>query len=119
MKHVRLGTTLAAFVLGATLTLATSPKAHADDARSKCEKRVDKAHEHYRHEIAEHGRHSQQADDAKAKLESEWDRCYTEAHGWYDPNHREWRTDRDWDRSYDWDHDRDRDRDHDHDHDHN
>ena len=49
--------------------------------------------------------------ESKAKLNAEWDRCYTEAHGWYDPNRREWRNDRDWDRNYDWDRDdRDRDR---------
>lgn len=112
MKHVKLGTTLAALALGATLTLATTPKAHADDdARSRCQSRVEKARDHYRHELREHGRGSHEAREAREKLNAEWDRCYTEARGWYDPNRREWRTDRDWDRNYDWDHDRDDDHD--------
>jgi hypothetical protein len=111
MNHVRIGTTLAALAMGVALTVATTPKAHADDARNRCQHRVEKAQDHYRHEIREHGKHSQQAEDAKAKMQSEWDRCYTEAHGWYDPNHHEWRTDRDWDRNYDWDYDHDNDHD--------
>ena len=107
MTHVRLGTTLAALALGATLTIATTPRAHAEDARARCQSRVERAHDHYRREVQGHGRNSPQAQDAKAKLQSEWGRCYTEAHGWYDPNRHEWRTDRDWDRNYDWDdHDR-------------
>lgn len=103
MNHLRLGSTVATMALGAALMIATTPRAHADDARSRCQHRVEKAQDQYRHEVDAHGRRSPQANDAKAKLESAFDRCYTEAHGWYDPNHHEWRTDRDWDRNYDWD----------------
>lgn len=113
MQFSKLGNMMAALSLGAALILATTPKAHADDARSKCQQRVEKAHDRYRHEAREHGRDSQQAQNARARLNEAWDRCYTEARGWYDPNRHEWRTDRDWDRNYDWDHDRDHDRDHD------
>jgi hypothetical protein len=106
MKHVKLGTTVAALLLGATLSVASVPKAHAEDARARCQSRVEKAHDHYVREAKGHGRNSPQAQEAKSKLQNEWNRCYTEAHGWYDPNRHEWRTDRDWDRNYDWDHDR-------------
>ena len=114
MKQVRFGTAIAGLLLGGALVVATAPKAHADDARSRCERRVDKAHDRYRHEVREHGRQSPQAQEARERLSNEWQRCYTEANGWYDPGRHQWRTDRDWDR-YNWDNDRDRDRDHDHD----
>jgi hypothetical protein len=102
MNHVKLGNAAAALALGAALMFATTPKAHADDARAKCQSRVEKADDHYRKEVNDHGRNSKQADDAKAKLQAEWNRCWTEAHGWYDPNRHEWRTQHDWDQNYDW-----------------
>jgi hypothetical protein len=113
MKSLRLGNTLAALALGGALVLATAPKAHADDhdGRSRCQNRVEKANHKYREEVREHGRHSEQAERAKSRLSSEWDRCYSESNGWYDPNRHEWRNDRDWDRNYNWDDDRDRDHD--------
>jgi hypothetical protein len=108
MDHSRLGNTLAALALGTALILTTTPAARADrDYRTRCQQRVEKAQERYRHEVHDHGKHSRQAENARAKMNAEWDRCWTEAHGWYDPNRHEWRTDRDWDRNYDWDHDRD------------
>jgi hypothetical protein len=114
MKHMRLGNALAALALGAALILAATPKVHADDGRAKCQSRVEKLNDRYRHEVRAHGRRSEQAEKAKSRLNAEWDRCYTQAHGWYDPNRHEWRTDRDWDRNYNWDNGDDRDRDHDH-----
>jgi hypothetical protein len=108
---------LGAFALGAALLFVTAPKAHADnDARNKCQQRVERAHDHYRREVQGHGRNSSQAQEAREKLQETWQRCYTEANGWYDPGRHEWRTDRDWDQ-YNWDNDRDRDRDHDRDRD--
>jgi hypothetical protein len=114
MNRLNLSAVLIAFAVGATLLFA--PSQASADARSHCQRRVEKAQQHYRQEAREHGRDSAQAQDARARLTSEWDRCYNEVHSWYDPNRHEWRNDRDWDRNYDWDHDRDdRDRDHDHD----
>ena len=113
MKHMRLGNALAALALAGALILATTPKAHADDGRSKCQSRVERANQHYRDEVRNHGRHSEQAEKSKSQLTAVWERCYSQAHGWYDPNRHEWRTDRDWDRNYNWDDD-DHDRDHDH-----
>lgn len=108
MNHWKLGNALAALALSAALILATTPSARADrDYRARCQHRVEKARERYRHEAHEHGKHSRQAENARVKLNAEWDRCWNEAHGWYDPNRHEWRTERDWDRNYDWDHDRD------------
>lgn len=108
--------TTATLAVAAAL-LVTMPVKASADSRSRCQQHVEKAREHYRHEVHEHGRHSRQAEEAKARLNAEWDRCWNEAHGWYDPDRHEWRTDRDWDRNYDWDRDdRDRDnRDHDRD----
>ena len=115
MMKFRLGNAIAALALGGALVLAAAPKAHADehDARAKCQSRTERANEHYREEVRNHGRHSPQAEKAKSQLTAVWDRCYSEAHGWYDPNDHQWRTDRDWDRNYNWDND-DHDRDHDH-----
>jgi hypothetical protein len=117
---MRLGNALAALALGGALVIVTVPKAHADndDARSRCQSRVERANDHYRKEVRAHGRHSEQAEKSKAQLNEVWNRCYSQANGWYDPNRREWRSDRDWDH-YNWDNDdRDRDRDRDHDHNH-
>lgn len=108
MVRVKLFSTLSALAVGAALFVAVPTKASAD-SRSNCQHRVDRAEQHYRHEAREHGKHSRQAEDAKARLNSEWDRCWNEAHAWYDPHRHEWRNDRDWDRNYDWDDDHDRD----------
>jgi hypothetical protein len=105
MKHLKIGTVLTGLVLSGALVVATAPKAHADDARAKCQHRVEKAHDQYRQEIRDHGKDSRQAQDARQRLANEWQRCYTDAHGWYDPDRHEWRTDRDWDH-YNWDNDR-------------
>jgi hypothetical protein len=105
MKRL-VSSTATAFLVAASLCAATVPKALAD-ARSSCQRRVEKAEDHYRHEAHEHGKHSRQAERAKARLNQIWEHCWNESHGWYDPHRHEWRTDRDWDRDYDWDHDRD------------
>jgi len=108
MNRLKVSDTIAAVALGAALLFTNLPKASADQ-RSRCQHKVEKAQEHYQHERHEHGKHSPQAEEAKAKLNETWDRCWNEAHGWYDPQRHEWRTDRDWDRNYDWDRDHDRD----------
>ena len=110
MVRLRLLSTVTAFAVVAVLFAAAPSKASADE-RSNCQRRVDKAEQHYSHEAREHGKHSRQAEDAKARLNADWDRCWNETHAWYDPHRHEWRTDRDWDRNYDWDYDHDRDRD--------
>ena len=107
MNYLKLSSTIAACALGITLIFAT-PKASANE-RTRCQHKVEKAEEHYRHEVHEHGKHSPKAEEAKAKLNATWDRCWDEAHAWYDPQRHDWRTDRDWDRNYDWDRDHDRD----------
>jgi hypothetical protein len=106
MKHGKISGTLAALAVGGALLLTAPTRASADE-RSKCQGRVEKAEQRYRHEAHEHGKNSRQAQNARARLNSEWDRCWTTAHSWYDPHRHEWRTDRDWDRNYDWDRDRD------------
>ena len=105
MRNIKLGNAFAALALGAALLMATAPAAKADDGRTRCQNRVEKASHKYREEVREHGRHSRQAENAKAKLNAVWDRCYSESHGWYDPHRHEWRNDRDWDRNYNWDDD--------------
>jgi len=106
MKRLKFSSTATAFLVAASLCAVNVPKASAD-ARSNCQRRVEKAEDHYRHEAHEHGKHSRQAERAKARLNEIWEHCWNETHGWYDPHRHEWRTDRDWDRDYDWAHDRD------------
>ncbi|MBV9183924.1 MAG: hypothetical protein JO356_21675 [Acidobacteria bacterium] len=105
MNHLRLANAIAAFFVAAALCLTVPIKAFADE-RSSCQRRVENGERHYRHEVHEHGKHSRQAEHAKAKLNATWDRCWTRAHSWYDPYHHEWRTTRDWDQNYDWERDR-------------
>ena len=110
MNYRKLSSFVAGLAISATLVFSTAPKASAnDDTRTRCRSRVEKAEEHYRHEVREHGKRSGKAEEAKAKLNQEWEKCWADDHSWYDPHRHEWRTDRDWDRNYDWDHDRDRD----------
>lgn len=108
MNRLKLASTVAA--LAVTAVLLMTPLKAAADARSDCQHRIERAHQHYRDAVREKGRDSRQAQDARARLTSEWDRCYSSVHAWYDPNRHEWRNDRDWDRNFDWD---DHDRDHD------
>jgi len=110
MKFQRASTLITGLAIGATLLFSTAPKASAnDDSRTRCRSRVEKAQEHYRHEVREHGKRSGKAQEARAKMNQEWEKCWADDHAWYDPHRHEWRSDRDWDHNYDWDHDRDRD----------
>ena len=113
MRQANLKNAIIACAISAGLLCSSAGRVFADDdhGRTRCQHRVEKAEEHYRHEVREHGKHSPDAENAKAKMNAEWDRCWTESHGWYDPHRHEWRTDHDWDHNYDWDYD------HDHDHD--
>ena len=109
MKYRKMGSLVAGFALSTTLLISTPPRASAnDDERAECRSRVEKAQEHYRHELREHGKHSSKADEARAKLKEEFEKCWTHDQAWYDPDRQEWRTDRDWNQHYDWDRDRDR-----------
>lgn len=103
---LKIPSVIAGVALAMALFVAAPSKASAD-ARSNCQGRVEKAEQHYRGEVREHGRRSPQAENAKAKMNEAWERCWNEAHAWYDPHRHEWRTDRDWDRNYEWDNDRD------------
>ena len=108
MNSRKLRSLVAGLAICGTMVLSAGPKAAANDySRTRCRSRVEKAEQHYRHEVREHGRRSGKAEEAKAKLNQEWEKCYADDHAWYDPHRREWRHDRDWDRNYDWDHDRD------------
>jgi hypothetical protein len=92
-------------------SIVTAPPRARADQHGDCQRRVEKAEDHYRKESHEHGKHSRQAQEARTKLNETWDRCWSTTHAWYDPHRHEWRTDRDWDRNYDWDRDGDHDRD--------
>jgi len=116
MRGLKLSHVLASLALGAALVAVGTPITRADDrGRSRCHQQTERAQQEYQQEAREHGRHSPQAEKARARLNSVWDRCYNEVHSWYDPHSQQWRNDRDWDRNYDWDRDGDRDRDRDHD----
>ena len=102
MNRSKIPHAISSFVLAAALCMTASTFSSADE-RTRCQHRVEGAEQHYRHEVHLHGKHSRQAEKAKAKLNELWTHCWREAHAWYDPYHRQWRTDRDWDRNYDWD----------------
>jgi hypothetical protein len=115
MKSLNLRHTTALLALGGSLLFVGAPAVRAEEhGRDRCQRDTEKAESKYREEVREHGRRSRQADDARARLNQVFDRCYSESSGWYDPHRREWRSDRDWDRNYDWDRDGDNDRDRDH-----
>ena len=95
MRSLGFASAISIFAVVAVLLFSAPPKAAADDDRLRCQHRAEKAEEHYRHEVREHGKHSPKAQEAKAKLNQAWDRCWSEAHAWYDPDRHEWRTDRD------------------------
>jgi hypothetical protein len=84
---IKIPSVLTVAALAAACAVAVPSKAAADD-RTDCQKRVEKAQDHYRHEAHEHGKHSRQAQNARAKLNETWDRCWSATHSWYDP-HRE------------------------------
>ena len=73
MNCLKLSGALTAIAVGGVLFM--TPSRAAADARSNCQHRVEKARQHYRHEAREHGRESAQAQEAKARLTNEWDRC--------------------------------------------
>lgn len=104
LKNLRvMRATLAALALMACLTLASPPRARADD--DECQRRVARA-DHKLHEAAEHhGWESKQAEHARHELREAREHCWATYHKWWDEDGHRWHTDRDWD-------------DHDHDHDH-
>jgi len=118
MRGLKLSHALASLALGGALVDVATPAVRADDdrGRKRCQQQTERAQQKYQEEAREHGRHSRQAENASARLNSVWDHCYNEVHAWYDPHSQHWRNDRDWDRNYDWDRDGDRDRDRDRDH---
>ena len=67
MNTLKISSALTIAALAAATFVAVPSKASADD-RSSCQRRVEKAQEHYRKESHEHGKHSHQADNARAKL---------------------------------------------------
>lgn len=101
----------AAAVLSGVLSLIAVPRTHADDDRSRCQQRMEKAEAKLDAAVRHHGEHSQQAADRRRDLVAEREHCWNEFHLWWNGVDRRWHEDRDWDRD-------DHDRDHDHDHDH-
>ncbi len=105
-------------LLGTAFVAATAPRAQADDDRSKCQHRIEKAEVRLDRAIRDRGEHSSEARASRRELNEERERCYTAYHGWWSGADRRWHEDRDWDRyDHDRDHDHDRDRDRDHDRD--
>lgn len=101
---------LAAAMFFSVVAFAATPRAHADDDRSKCQHRIEKAEARYSDAVRDHGERSEQAEHRRHELNEERERCYQSYHSWWSSQDRRWHNDRDWDRD---DHDRDHDRDHD------
>jgi len=101
---------LAAAMFFSVVAFAATPRAHADDDRSKCQHRIEKAEAHYADAVRDHGERSEQAEHRRHELNEERDRCYQTYHSWWSSQDHRWHNDRDWDRDdHDRDHDRDRD----------
>jgi hypothetical protein len=81
------------------------PPLHADDDRTKCQRRVEKAEARYDDAVRDHGKHSHEADARREELNRERENCYERFHQWWDGKEQRWRDDKDWDHD---DHDRDR-----------
>jgi hypothetical protein len=81
MDKGKISSVLTIAALAGTSILAIPPRASADE-RSDCQRRVERAQEHYRKEVHEHGKHSRQAGEAKAQMNESWGRCWNEAHAW-------------------------------------
>jgi hypothetical protein len=62
---IKIPSILTVAALAAACVVAVPQKASADE-RGDCQKKVEKAQDHYRHEAHEHGKHSRQAQEARA-----------------------------------------------------
>lgn len=78
------------------MSAATPQAAHADDARTKCQHRVQHARDKLDQAIRDHGDHSSQADKAWMKLRGEREHCWEKFHEWWDAGNAKWRHDDDW-----------------------
>src|SRR5215469_17103708 len=84
------------------------PRLRADDERTKCQRRIEKAEARYEDAVRDHGWQSHEAEERREALHRERERCYERFHQWWDGREQRWHDDKDWDRD-----DRDeRDRDH-------
>jgi hypothetical protein len=81
------------------------PRLRADDERTKCQRRIEKAEARYEDAVRDHGRHSHEAEERREALHREHERGYERFHQWWDGREQRWHDDKDWDRD-------DRDRDH-------
>jgi len=110
LNRLASSTLAGALFVGIAAFAAAPPRALADDDRSKCQHRIEKAEARLSDAVRDHGPRSSQAEQRRHELNEERERCYQANHAWYYGQDRQWHNDRDWDR---YDHDRD---DHDHDH---
>ncbi len=110
-----------AFLVGAVAMFGAVPRSYAD-TQAQCQKRIQKAENDVEQQIRKHGERSREAENARANLNNQRERCWNEHHQWWSGKDQQWHKQRDWDQSYrgserDRDHDRDHHRDHEHDHD--
>ena len=107
-----------AVMLNVVALVVAVPRGHADD-RANCQRRIEKTEAKFHEEVRKHGWNSRQADNRRAQLNAERERCWNQHRGWWGFQDHQWHNDRDWDRydreRYERDHDRDRDRDRDRD----
>jgi hypothetical protein len=89
---------VAALVVNAVLIVATPLPTFAEDARAKCEHRIEKAEARLDDAVRHHGERSPQADARRRDLNAEREHCWSEYHGWWDGHAHQWHTDHDWER---------------------
>ena len=97
-------TAIAALAVSAVLMLSTPRPAYADDARAKCQHRIEKMEAKLDEAIRHHGERSPQAEARRHDLNEEREHCWSEYHGWWDGHAHQWHSERDWDHSDNRDH---------------
>jgi len=89
-------TAVAASAVSAVLMLSSPRPTYAEDARVKCEHRIEKAEAKLDDAIRRHGEHSPQAQTRRHDLNAEREHCWSEYHGWWDGHAHEWHAEHDW-----------------------
>jgi hypothetical protein len=84
--------------LNAIIMVGSVSRVYADDDRAECRHRIEKAEAKLDAAIRRHGERSAQADERRADLRAQRERCYNRVRAWWDGHERKWREDRDWDR---------------------
>ena len=71
-----------AVVLNVVALVVAVPRAHADD-RANCQRGIERAESKLNEEVREHGWNSRQANNRRAELNAERERCWNQHRAWW------------------------------------